>query len=78
MAAWRKQHADGTLTALAPRRRGRPPTVSAEATALAALRVEHERLAQQLAAAEAIIEIQKKVCALLGLTQPSVTPERHS
>ena len=78
LATWRKQRADGTLTALAPRRRGRPPAVSAEAAALAAVRAEHARLTQQLAAAEAIIDIQKKVCALLGLTQPNVTPERHS
>jgi transposase len=60
LATWRKQRQDGSLTALAPRRRGRPPIVSAEATALAAVRAENERLTRQLAAAEAIIAIQKK------------------
>lgn len=71
LAAWRKQRQDGTLAALAPRRRGRPPTVSAETTALAAAQAENERLTRQLAAAEAVIEIQKKVSALLALTLPS-------
>jgi transposase len=61
LAAWRKQRRDGTLAALAPRQRGRPPAVSPEATALAAAQAENERLARQLAAAEAIIEIQKKL-----------------
>ena len=78
LATWRTQRKDGTLSALAPRRRGRPPAVSAEATTLAALRVEHERLIRQLAAAEAIIDIQKKVSALLGLTQPNAGTGRPS
>lgn len=72
LATWRKQRKDGTLTALAPHRRGRTPIVSAEATALAAVRAENERLTRQLAAAEAIIEIQKKVSSLLALTLPTV------
>jgi transposase-like protein len=74
---WRRQRAAGTLAALAPRRRGRPadPVSSAE---LARLKHENERLSRQLAAAEAIIEIQKKVSALLGLTQPSDDAGRRS
>jgi transposase len=67
---WRRQRAHGTLAALAPRRRGRPapPAYQAE---LAHLRHENDRLTRQLATAEAIVEIQKKVSALLALTQPS-------
>jgi transposase-like protein len=71
LATWRKQRQDGTLTALAPRRRGRPSLISADASALAAVRAENERLTRQLAAAEAIIDIQKKVSSLLALTLPS-------
>ncbi len=59
-ATWRRQREAGTLPGLAPCGRGRPPAVSACATALAAAQAENERLTQQLAAAEAIIEIQKK------------------
>lgn len=57
---WRQQRKAGTLTALTPRPRGRPPIHSAEAATLAAMQAENARLTRQLAAAEAIIEIQKK------------------
>jgi transposase len=67
---WRRQRAEGTLGALTPRRRGRPPTPVHEVE-LARLRHENDRLTRQLAAAEAIVEIQKKVAALLALTQPN-------
>ena len=67
---WRRQRAQGMLAALAPRRRGRPPT-STHAMEVARLRQDNERLTRQLAAAEAIIDIQKKVATLLGLTQPN-------
>jgi transposase-like protein len=67
---WRRQRAAGALAALAPRRRGRPAQ-SAAAGELVRLRAENERLTRQLAAAETIIEIQKKVSTLLGMTQPS-------
>lgn len=59
LALWRKQHAEGSLTAVAARR-GRPTTITAESAALATLRAEHERVLQKLAAAELIIDIQKK------------------
>jgi transposase len=70
LTEWRRHRAQGTLAALAPQRRGRPGA-SAPAAELLRLRQENERLTRQLAAAEAIIEIQKKVSLLLGLTQPS-------
>jgi transposase len=70
LAEWRRHRAAGTLAALAPRPRGRPP-VSAAAGELARLHQENERLTRRLEAAEAIIEVQKKVSALLGLTRPS-------
>ena len=72
---WRRQRAAGALAGLAPRRRGRPAR-SAPAAELVRLRQENERLTQKLAAAEAIIEIQKKVSTLLGLTQPSADDGR--
>ena len=67
---WRRQRTQGTLSTLAPHRRGRPATPPHEIE-LTRLRHENDRLSRQLAAAEAIVEIQKKVSALLGLTQPS-------
>ena len=67
---WRQQRDHGLLAALAPQRRGRPARAAGEQE-LARLRQENERLAQKLAAAETVIDIQKKVSALLGLTSPT-------
>lgn len=67
---WRQQRDRGLLAALAPGRRGRPARAASEQE-LARLRQENERLNQKLAAAEAVIDIQKKVSALLGLTAPA-------
>ena len=69
---WRHQREHGLLAALAPQRRGRPATRTGERE-LAQVRQENERLTHQLATAQAIIEIPKKVSALLGLTLPSTT-----
>ena len=73
LQTWRHQREQGVLAAFAPGRRGRPPVQAAERE-LARLRHENERLTQRLAAAEAVIDIQKKVSALLGLTLPSADP----
>lgn len=66
---WRRQRAAGILTALAPARRGpkaeEPNPLAAD---LAAERRENARLRQRLERAEAIIDLQKKVSSLLGLT----------
>ena len=67
LGKWRHQRAQGALAALAPQQRGRPPVSRAD-TENARLHQENERLTRQLAAAETVIEIQKKVSALLGLT----------
>ena len=69
---WRRHRAQGTLAALAPHQRWHP-AAPAYAAELSHVRQENERLTRQLAAAEAIIEIQKKVSSLLALTQPSDT-----
>src|SRR5262245_38213228 len=60
LAAWRRQREEGILNALSPRRRGRP-TSTPEQRELARLRQENERLSQRLVAAEAVIEVQKKL-----------------
>jgi transposase-like protein len=69
LSNWRRQRVEGTLTALAPQRRGRPATPAAERE-VAQLRVENARLTRKLAAAELVIEVQKKVAALLGAVGP--------
>jgi len=69
LAAWRKQLSS------APKRRGRKPqdpAVTAQTEENRKLLRENARLKRRLAQAEAIIDIQKKVSALLGipLNQP--------
>jgi transposase-like protein len=66
---WRRQRDAGAYEALSPVKRGPKP---AEPNPLAAenaqLRQDNARLARKLERAEAVIEIQKKVTALLGLS----------
>lgn len=70
LTAWRRQRDQGLLSAFQPRRRGRPPKDPTSAE-VARLRRENERLTRKLAAAETVIDIQKKVSALLGITLAS-------
>jgi len=63
---WRKLRRTGSLQALAPQKRG--PKVDPQAAEIARLRRENERLQQRLQQAEMIIDVQKKLSVLLGLT----------
>jgi transposase len=65
---WRRQRDAGAFNALAPAKRG-PKTIEANPldAEIALLRKNNARLAQRLTRAEAIIDIQKKVAALLGI-----------
>jgi regulator of replication initiation timing len=57
------------LTGLSPKKRGpKPPADKALVEEVAKLRRENERLQARLAQAEAIIEVQKKLSQLLGLS----------
>ena len=70
---WRRQRDAGAFEALKPLRRGPKPEVAAAAD-LDQLRRENAGLRQRLEHAEAIIGIQKKVAALLGM--PMATTDR--
>ena len=66
---WRRQRDAGAFEALKPLRRGPKPVVAQPVDAdLGQLRRENARLRQRLEHAEAIIGIQKKVAALLGIS----------
>ena len=67
---WRQQRARGELQGLRPAKRGRK--ADPQAAEIVRLQRETERLQAQLARAELIIDVQKKVSQLLGL------PERPS
>ena len=66
LTTWRKQRARGQLEGLTPKKRGRKP--DPHATELARLQRENERLKARLEQAETIIEVQKKLSQMLGLT----------
>jgi transposase len=67
LSKWREQRARGQLRGLASKRRGRPAQAGA-ATELAQLQRENQQLRAQLEQAEIIIDVQKKLSKLLGLT----------
>jgi transposase-like protein len=66
VSKWREQRERGGLTGLSEHRRG--PKVDANAVELARLQRENKRLQEQLQRAELIIDVQKKVARLLGVT----------
>ena len=67
LSTWRRQREAADLAALAPQKRGpKPDPAAAEARQIAQLMRENERLKSQLDKARLVIEVQKKVAALLG------------
>ena len=66
ISKWREQRERGSLTGLSGHRRG--PKVDANALELARLQHENKRLQEKLQRAELIIDVQKKVARLLGVT----------
>ena len=63
---WRRQYQRGAFGAFKDEKRGRKCTRDARDQELERLRHENERLGRKLAQAELIIDIQKKVAAILG------------
>jgi transposase-like protein len=75
LTTWRRQRDAGSLAALAPKKRGRPAAASAPlARRIAELERDNAALTRRLHQAETIIEVQKKLCTLLGIPLPP--PER--
>jgi transposase-like protein len=67
LSKWRQQREDGQLQALSSKKRGRKPE-DPSVEELAQLQRENERLRVRLEQAEIIINVQKKLSKLLGLT----------
>ena len=67
LTTWRRQRATDERAALEPQKRGRKadPT-QAEDRRVLQLTQENDRLRRKLVQANAIIDVQKKLCALLG------------
>ena len=69
LCEWRRMRERWQLEALSPQKRGRRPQDPTNIE-LAKLRRENERLRALLEQAEIIIDVQKKLSQLLGLTPP--------
>lgn len=75
LSKWREQYRAGALDALRDDKRGRKATKNPLEDEVNRLRKENARLSGRLEQAEAIIEIQKKVAAMLGNPLPGVEHE---
>jgi transposase len=68
LSTWRKQRRAAESVALEPRQRGpKADPGIAESRRVAELTKDNERLRRKLAQAHTIIDVQKKLCTLLGL-----------
>ena len=78
LVTWRRERDAGILDALTPRKRGPKSKRHPLEEENQKLRRQNERLAEQLRKAEIIIDVQKKVAALLGRPIPAPDPEEQS
>jgi transposase len=78
LASWRRERADGILEALTPRKRGPKSKRNPLEEEFQKLRRQNARLTEDLRKAHIIIDVQKKVAALLGRPLPEVDPEENS
>jgi transposase-like protein len=73
LTEWRRQREAGELAGLAAKKRGPKAKKNPLADENARLRRENERLQNELAKANTVIDVQRKVAALLGETLPEPT-----
>ena len=75
LVTWRRERQAGMLKGLTPHKRGPKSKRSPQEEELQKLRRENQRLTEELRKAEIVIDIQKKVGALLGWPLPQADPE---
>ena len=75
LTVWRRERDAGELAGLTPKQRGRKATKNPLADELAKAKRELERMKQELDKANIVIDVQRKVAALLGETLPEPTEE---
>src|SRR5438132_10886496 len=78
LAYWRRERADGILEALTPQKRGPKSRRNPMEEENQKLRRQNARLSEDLRKAHIIIDVQKKVAALLGHPIPEPDPEEKS
>ncbi|MBC7601922.1 MAG: helix-turn-helix domain-containing protein [Ramlibacter sp.] len=76
LSTWRRQRDAADLTALLPQKRGPKPNPGrADLLQIAQLKRDNDKLKVQLHKANLVIEVQKKVGALLALLEQDSKPE---
>jgi transposase len=78
LATWRRERANGMLEALAPQKRGPKSKRNPLLEENLKLQRQNARLTEDLRKAHIIIDVQKKVAALLGRPIPEPDPEENS
>jgi transposase len=78
LAYWRRERADGIREALTPRKRGPKSKRNPLEEENLKLQRQNARLTEDLRKAHIIIDVQKKVAALLGRPLPEQNPEENS
>jgi transposase-like protein len=78
LSTWRRQRQQGELEGLTPNKRGRKPASDPLAEENRRLRAENARLTRQLHQAGTIIDVQKKVSTLLGISLPETPTEEEN
>ena len=71
LVTWRRERAAGIVQGLSPQRRGPKRKRDPAAVEMQQLRSENLRLSEELRKADIVIDIQKKVAALLGRPFPA-------
>jgi transposase len=75
LAAWRKQYRDGAAAALSDDTRGRKPTKNPLEPEVERLRRELARTQRKLKQAELIVEFQKNLCEMLGISPTGISED---
>ena len=77
LATWRRERQAGILKGLTPHKRGPKSKRNPQEEEMQKLRRENQRLTEELRKAAIVIDVQKKVGALLGWPLPKADPEEQ-
>jgi transposase len=75
LVTWRRERQAGILKGLTPQKRGPKSRRNPQQEEMQKLRRENQRLTEELRKAAIVIDVQKKVGALLGWPLPKADPE---
>jgi transposase-like protein len=77
LVTWRRERQNGMLKGLTPHKRGPKSKRNPHEEEMQRLRRDNQRLAEELRKAAIVIDVQKKVGALLGWSLPKADPEEQ-